>query len=160
MLISSEFSLFSISVKGFSLCGYYLRKIGSFRLLARRLLISEISAPQFASFFTKYAHYHDYHSHLTGFCSFDCNFISLHSFIESCIGNFNWTGLMRLLEGEYPSATSCPSNLTWVSFQQVCPKAFWATSKYSVAIKQSFYFISKSNCKIMICKPREIIAQT
>ena len=49
----------------------------------------------------------------------------------------------RLLEREYPSVmTSHPSNLTWVSFQQVRPKAFWATSKCSVAIKPFFYFIS------------------
>jgi hypothetical protein len=31
--------------------GIFLRKIGSFRLLARRPLISKISAPQFTSFF-------------------------------------------------------------------------------------------------------------
>ena len=49
----------------------------------------------------------------------------------------------RLLEREYLSVmTSHPSNLTWVSFQQVRPKAFWATSKCSVAIKLFFYFIS------------------
>ncbi len=60
--------------------GILLQKISSFRLLARRLLISEISASQFASFSTKNAHYHDYRSHLTGFCSFDCN---LSAFVVS-----------------------------------------------------------------------------
>ncbi len=39
---------------------------------------------------------------------------------------------------EYPSITSCPSILTWVSFLQVCPKAVWHTSKYPVAVKSSF----------------------
>ena len=63
---------------------------------------------------------------------------------------------IMLLEREYPSVTSRPSNLTWVLFQQVRPNAFRATSKCSVAIKPFFYFISKSNCKIVMCKPREI----
>ncbi len=72
--------------------GIFLWKISSFCLLARRLLISEISAPQFASFSTKNAHYRDYRSHLTGFCSFDRDLISLCSFTKGCIGNFNWTG--------------------------------------------------------------------
>ncbi len=40
------------------------------------------------------------------------------------------------------------------------PMAFRVTSKCSVAIKPFFYFISKSNFKIMMCKPREVIAQT
>jgi hypothetical protein len=52
---------------------------------------------------------------------------------------------------EYPSVTSRPSNLTWVSFLRVRPKAVWRTSKYPVALKSAFYFISKSNCKIMRC---------
>ncbi len=45
----------------------------------------------------------------------------------------------------YLSVTSRPSNLTWVSFLQVRPKAVWRTSKYPVAGKSTFYFISKSN---------------
>ncbi len=46
-------------------------------------------------FFTKNAHHHDHRSHLTGFCSFACDFISPCSFTRGCIGNFNWTGLSR-----------------------------------------------------------------
>ncbi len=52
---------------------------------------------------------------------------------------------------EYPSVTSCPSNLTWVSILRVRPKAVWWTLKYPVAVKPAFYFISKLNCKIMRC---------
>ncbi len=95
MLFSSVSGLFSIFEKGFSIAGIFLWKIGSFCLMARRLPISDISAPQFASFFTKNAHYRDYRRHLTGFCSFDCDLISLCSFTKGCIGNFNRTGLMR-----------------------------------------------------------------
>jgi hypothetical protein len=74
--------------------GIFLQKIFSFCLLARRPLISEISAPPLASFFTMNAHYRNYRSHLTGFCSYDCNFISLYSFTKGCIGNFNQMGLV------------------------------------------------------------------
>ncbi len=75
--------------------GIFLWKIGSFRLLARRPLISEISAPQFASFSLKNAQYRDCRSHLSGFCSFTCDFISLCSFTKGCIDDFAQTGLMR-----------------------------------------------------------------
>jgi hypothetical protein len=75
--------------------GIFLRKIGNFCLLARRLLIFAISTLQFTSISTKNAHYRNYCSHLTGFCSFDCNLISLCSFFKGCIGNFNQMGLMR-----------------------------------------------------------------
>jgi hypothetical protein len=95
MLISSVSGLFLIFEKGFLIRGYFPPEIGSFRLLARRLLISEIGTPQFASFSTKNAHYRDYHRHLTGFCSFDCNLISLRSFTKGRIGNLNRMGLMR-----------------------------------------------------------------
>ncbi len=57
--------------------GIFLQKIGTFLLLARRLLISKISALQLASFFTKNAHHRDHRSHLTGFCSFNRDFISI-----------------------------------------------------------------------------------
>ncbi len=93
MLISLVSVLFSISEKGFLVCGIFLRKSGTFRLLARRLLISTISAPQLASFFNKIAHHNDHRSHLTGFCSFDHDFISPRSFTRSCIGNFSPMGL-------------------------------------------------------------------
>jgi hypothetical protein len=75
--------------------GIFYQKICSFCLFARRLLITKVSAPQIASFFTKHAHYCDYRSHLIGFCSFDHDFISIRSFIKGCISNFNWMGLMR-----------------------------------------------------------------
>jgi hypothetical protein len=75
--------------------GIFLWKIGSFRLLVRRPLISEISAPQFASFFLKNTHYRDYRSHLSGFCGFALNFISLRSFTKGCIDDFDQMGLMR-----------------------------------------------------------------
>jgi hypothetical protein len=75
-----------------------LWNIGSFRLLARRPLISEIGAQQFAFFSTKKAHYRNYRSHLSGFCSFDRNFISLRSFTKGCIDDFNWMGLMRRID--------------------------------------------------------------
>jgi hypothetical protein len=45
--------------------GIFLWKICSFRLLARRLLISKISDPQFASSSFKNSHYRDYRCHLT-----------------------------------------------------------------------------------------------
>jgi hypothetical protein len=47
--------------------GIFLQKVGTFCLLERRLLISAISTPQLASFFTENAHHRDYRSHLTGF---------------------------------------------------------------------------------------------
>jgi hypothetical protein len=75
--------------------GIFLWKIGSFCLLARRPLISKISALQFASIFLKNAHYRNYLSHLSGFCGFACNFISLRSFTKGCVDNFDWMGLMR-----------------------------------------------------------------
>ncbi len=43
-----------------------------------------------------------------------------------------------VLKREYLFITSCPSNLTWVLFQQVCPKAIRATLKYLVAINRPF----------------------
>jgi hypothetical protein len=67
MLISLVSGLFLIFEKGFLIRRYFPLEIGTFHLLARRLLISEISAPQFASCSTKNAHYHNYRSHLTGF---------------------------------------------------------------------------------------------
>jgi hypothetical protein len=67
----------------------FLRKIISFRLFVRRLLISAISAPQLASFFTKNAHYRDYRSHLTGFCSFYRDSSSPCNFTRGRIGDFN-----------------------------------------------------------------------
>jgi hypothetical protein len=75
--------------------GIFLWKIGPFCLLARRLLISAISAPQLASFFTKNAYHRNYCSYLTGFCSFDCNFIGPCGFTRGCIDDFNQTGLSR-----------------------------------------------------------------
>jgi hypothetical protein len=45
--------------------------------------------------FPKNAHYRDYHSCLTSFCSFDQDFISFCSLTKGCIGNFDWTGLLR-----------------------------------------------------------------
>ena len=62
--------------------------------------------------------------------------------------------LQFVLEREYLPVTSRPVILTWVSFQRVPPKAFRETSKCSVAIKHPSYLISKSNCKIMVCKSR------
>ncbi len=61
-------------------------------------LNSEISPPQFASFSLKNAHYRDYLSHLSGFCSFACDFISLHSVTRGCINNFDRMGLMRRID--------------------------------------------------------------
>ncbi len=95
MLISSVSGLFSILRWASRSTDIFLWKIGSFRLLARRLPISKTSAMQFASYFTKNAHYRDYRSNLTGFCSFDCNLICLCSFTKGCIGDFNRMGLMR-----------------------------------------------------------------
>ncbi len=45
-------------------------------------------------FLLKNAHCRDYCSHLSGFCGFFCNFISLHSYAKGCINNFDRTGLM------------------------------------------------------------------
>ncbi len=59
--------------------------------------------------------------------------------------------MVQCWEREYLYVTSCPSDPTWVSFQQVHPKAVQATSKYLVAVKSAFYFISTSNSKIMRC---------
>ena len=68
--------------------------MGSFCLLARRPIISETSAPQFAFFSLKNAHYHYYRGHLSGFCGFFCDFISLHSYAKGCFDDFDRTGLM------------------------------------------------------------------
>ncbi len=94
MLISSVSDLFSIFEKGFVIRGYFSAKIGSFCLLARRPLISETSALQFASFSFENAHYQDYRS----LCGFFCNFISLCSFAKGCINNFDQMGLMRQID--------------------------------------------------------------
>jgi hypothetical protein len=62
---------------------------------------------------------------------------------------------------EYPSITSRPSNLTCVLFLRVHRKAVWRTSKYPVAVKSAFYFISKSNCKnYEVWIALKIVAQT
>jgi hypothetical protein len=87
--------------------GIFLRNIGSFRFLARRLLTSKISAPQFASFSTKNAHYRNYRSYLFGFCGFTRNFISLCSFTKGCIEDFNRTGLMRPIVRESIVLINC-----------------------------------------------------
>jgi hypothetical protein len=89
MLISSVSDFFLIFEKGFWIRRYFPPKNRLYLPLKRRLLISEISAPQFASFFLKNAHYRDYRSHLSGFCGFACNFIGLRSFTKGCIDNFN-----------------------------------------------------------------------
>jgi hypothetical protein len=94
VLISSVSDLFSIFEKGFAIRGYVPAKIGSFRLLARRPLISETSAPQIAFLFLKNAHYRYYRGHLSGFCGFFCDFISFRSYAKGCIDDFDQTGLM------------------------------------------------------------------
>ncbi len=94
MLISSVSDLFLFLRKVSRSAGIFLQKIGSFCLLVRRPLISETSAPQFASFSFENAHYCNYCSHLSGFCSFFCNFISLCSYAKGCIDDFDRTGLM------------------------------------------------------------------
>jgi hypothetical protein len=55
--------------------GIFLWEIGTFRLLARRLLIPGFTVLWIASFFTKYNHHRNHCSHLTGLCGFDCNVI-------------------------------------------------------------------------------------
>jgi hypothetical protein len=62
--------------------------------LARRPLISETSAPQFASFSLKNAHYRYYRSHFFGFCGFFRDFISLRSYAKGCVDDFDWMGLV------------------------------------------------------------------
>ncbi len=81
------------------LAGNFSHKIGTFCLLARRLLLSGISASQLALLFTKNAHHHNHCSHLTSFCSFNCNFISHCSITWGCIDNFNQTDFSRQIDG-------------------------------------------------------------
>ncbi len=86
---------FSQFLRKVSWCaGIFRRNIGSFRLLVRRPLISEISAPQFASFFTKNAHCRNYGSHLSGFCSFvtisSAFVVSLRAVLTTFIGWGLW----------------------------------------------------------------------
>jgi hypothetical protein len=76
----------------------FLQEISTFRFLARRLLIPGLSIPQIASFLLKNAHHHNRRSHLTGFCGFDCNFISPGGITRGCSGNFDQTGLSRQMD--------------------------------------------------------------
>jgi hypothetical protein len=76
MLISLVSSLSLISEKGFLICGYFPPQNLLFLPFGKKASQSKISAPQFASFSTKNAHYRNYRSHLTSFCSFECDFIS------------------------------------------------------------------------------------
>jgi hypothetical protein len=98
MLISLVSNLFLIFEEGFAIRGYFPAKNWLFLPFGKKASLSETSALQFASFSFKNAHYHDYRSHLTGFCGFFCNFISLCSFTKGCIDDFDWTGLMRQID--------------------------------------------------------------
>ncbi len=80
--------------------GIHLQKLGTFCLVAKMHLVPGISTPRivFFIFSTINAHHHNYRSHLAGFCSFVCNFISPHSFTRGCIKDFNWTGVCRHID--------------------------------------------------------------
>jgi hypothetical protein len=73
----------------------FLREIGTFRLLVRKLLVLGLSNLQTASFFTKNAHHRNHQSHLTNFCGFDCNFVSPHFITRGYSSDFDQTGLSR-----------------------------------------------------------------
>ncbi len=81
--------------------GIILQEIDTFHLLARKLLVSQISALQLASLSIKNAHHRDHRSHLTGFCIFNCNFISPHVITRGCIDNFIWAGFSRQIDTTY-----------------------------------------------------------
>jgi hypothetical protein len=83
------------SEKGFLIRGYFPPENWYFLLLGEKA--SHSCNQRFATcfFFAKNAHHRDHCSHLTAFCSFDCNFISPRSFTGGCIGDFNQTGLSR-----------------------------------------------------------------
>ncbi len=75
--------------------GIFLQENGTFRLLARKLLVLGISAPHIASFYTIDAHHLDHCSHLISFCSFNRDYISPYVITRSCIDDFDWTALSR-----------------------------------------------------------------
>jgi hypothetical protein len=72
-----------------------LQEIGTFHLMARKLLVPGLSVTQIASFFTKYVLHRDHRSHLTGFCGVNLGFISPHVITRGYSGDFDRMGLSR-----------------------------------------------------------------